>query len=123
VPSRCRLVLVVNFVCVCVRTRIICADFRRLAAEEDDELSEVQPDAVPQEVRDWLASTFTRQMACTRRKGEEKPKFKSVAHAIRAGIFVDRMYRRVINAPMMTFPPDVIEVLKVNSQCSFPIGK
>lgn len=89
-------------------------DYRRLAAEEDDELSEVQPDAVPQEVRDWLASTFTRQMACTRRKGEEKPKFKSVAHAIRAGIFVDRMYRRVINAPMMTFPSDVVEVLKVN---------
>ncbi|XP_022175745.1 calcium/calmodulin-dependent 3',5'-cyclic nucleotide phosphodiesterase 1A-like isoform X1 [Myzus persicae] len=93
----------------------------RLAAEEDDELSEVQPDAVPQEVRDWLASTFTRQMACTRRKGEEKPKFKSVAHAIRAGIFVDRMYRRVINAPMMTFPPDVIEVLKDINDWSFDV--
>lgn len=87
--------------------------FRRLAAEEDDELSEVQPDAVPQEVRDWLASTFTRQMACTRRKGDDKPKFKSVAHAIRAGIFVDRMYRRVINAPLMMFPSDVVKVLKV----------
>ncbi|XP_060856383.1 dual specificity calcium/calmodulin-dependent 3',5'-cyclic nucleotide phosphodiesterase 1-like isoform X2 [Metopolophium dirhodum] len=96
---------------------------RRLAAEEDDELSEVQPDAVPQEVRDWLASTFTRQMACTRRKGEEKPKFKSVAHAIRAGIFVDRMYRRVINAPMMTFPPDVIEVLKDINDWSFDVYK
>ncbi|XP_026816412.1 calcium/calmodulin-dependent 3',5'-cyclic nucleotide phosphodiesterase 1-like isoform X2 [Rhopalosiphum maidis] len=96
---------------------------RRLAAEEDDELSEVQPDAVPQEVRDWLASTFTRQMACTRRKGEEKPKFKSVAHAIRAGIFVDRMYRRVINAPMMTFPPDVIEVLKDLNDWSFDVYK
>eukprot|EP00102_Acyrthosiphon_pisum_P024648 XP_016661858.1 PREDICTED: calcium/calmodulin-dependent 3',5'-cyclic nucleotide phosphodiesterase 1C isoform X3 [Acyrthosiphon pisum] len=95
----------------------------RLAAEEDDELSEVQPDAVPQEVRDWLASTFTRQMACTRRKGEEKPKFKSVAHAIRAGIFVDRMYRRVINAPMMTFPPDVIEVLKDINDWSFDVYK
>jgi calcium/calmodulin-dependent 3',5'-cyclic nucleotide phosphodiesterase len=88
---------------------------RRLAAEEDDELSEVQPDAVPQEVRDWLASTFTRQMACTRRKGDDKPKFKSVAHAIRAGIFVDRMYRRVINAPLMTFPSDVVKVLKVRA--------
>jgi len=102
---------------------LIYSDYRRLAAEEDDELSEVQPDAVPQEVRDWLASTFTRQMACTRRKGEEKPKFKSVAHAIRAGIFVDRMYRRVINAPMMTFPSDVVEVLKVNSKRSSPSDK
>ncbi|KAL5237763.1 hypothetical protein ACI65C_005173 [Semiaphis heraclei] len=95
----------------------------RLAAEEDDELSEVQPDAVPQEVREWLASTFTRQMACTRRKGEEKPKFKSVAHAIRAGIFVDRMYRRVINAPMMMFPPDVVEVLKDINDWSFDVYK
>jgi len=109
--------LVNCFNSLCAR---ICANYRRLAAEEDDELSEVQPDAVPQEVRDWLASTFTRQMASTRRKGEEKPKFKSVAHAIRAGIFVDRMYRRVINTPMMTFPQDIVDVLKVNnSQCSF----
>ncbi|XP_025407345.1 calcium/calmodulin-dependent 3',5'-cyclic nucleotide phosphodiesterase 1A-like isoform X3 [Sipha flava] len=94
---------------------------RRLAAEEDDELSEVQPDAVPQEVRDWLASTFTRQMACTRRKGDDKPKFKSVAHAIRAGIFVDRMYRRVINAPLMTFPSDVVKVLKNLNDWSFNV--
>lgn len=90
-------------------------NFRRLAAEEDDELSEVQPDAVPQEVRDWLASTFTRQMANTRKKGDDKPKFKSVAHAIRAGIFVDRMYRRVMNTPLIMFPTDVIKVLKVNT--------
>lgn len=96
-----------------IRTHSQLYTFRRLAAEEDDELSEVQPDAVPQEVRDWLASTFTRQMACTRRKGDDKPKFKSVAHAIRAGIFVDRMYRRVINAPLMMFPSDVVKVLKV----------
>lgn len=69
--------------------------YRRLA-DEDDELSEVQPDAVPPEVREWLASTFTRQMATTKRKADEKPKFRSVAHAIRAGIFVDRMYRLVL---------------------------
>lgn len=86
---------------------------RRMAAEEDDELSEVQPDAVPKEVRDWLASTFTRQLASSRKKGDDKPKFKSVAHAIRAGIFVDRMYRRVINTPIMIFPTPVVKVLKV----------
>lgn len=62
---------------------------RRLC-EEDDELSEVEPDAVPSEVRDWLALTFTRSMSNMKRKGEEKPKFRSVAHAIRAGIMVDR---------------------------------
>lgn len=90
---------------------------RRLA-DEDDELSEVQPDAVPPEVREWLASTFTRQMATTRRKSDEKPKFRSVAHAIRAGIFVDRIYRRVSNTALMQFPPDVVKVLKVSSDIS-----
>lgn len=85
---------------------------RRLA-DEDDELSEVQPDAVPPEVREWLASTFTRQLATAKRKSDEKPKFRSVAHAIRAGIFVDRIYRRVTNTALMQFPQDVVRVLKV----------
>jgi hypothetical protein len=87
--------------------------FRRLA-DEDDELSEVQPDAVPPEVREWLASTFTRQLATTRKKSDEKPKFRSVAHAIRAGIFVDRIYRRVSSTALMQFPPEVVKVLKVS---------
>jgi hypothetical protein len=82
-------------------------------ADEDDELSEVQPDAVPPEVREWLASTFTRQLATTRKKSDEKPKFRSVAHAIRAGIFVDRIYRRVSSTALMQFPPEVVKVLKV----------
>ncbi|PZC75316.1 hypothetical protein B5X24_HaOG206455 [Helicoverpa armigera] len=87
--------------------------FRRLA-DEDDELSEVQPDAVPPEVREWLASTFTRQLATAKRKSDEKPKFRSVAHAIRAGIFVDRIYRRVTSTALMQFPQDVIRVLKAS---------
>jgi hypothetical protein len=95
-----------------------CASLCRRLADEDDELSEVQPDAVPPEVREWLASTFTRQLATTRRKSDEKPKFRSVAHAIRAGIFVDRIYRRVSNTALMQFPPDVVRVLKVSSGIS-----
>lgn len=90
---------------------------RRLA-DEDDELSEVQPDAVPPEVREWLASTFTRQLVTTRKRTEEKPKFRTVAHAIRAGIFVDRIYRRVSSTAMLQYPPEVAKVLKV----SFSIG-
>ncbi|XP_030556528.1 calcium/calmodulin-dependent 3',5'-cyclic nucleotide phosphodiesterase 1 isoform X3 [Drosophila novamexicana] len=82
-------------------------------ADEDDELSEVQPDAVPPEVREWLASTFTRQMATTRNRSDEKPRFRSVAHAIRAGIFVDRIYRRVSSSTLMQFPPDVVKLLKM----------
>lgn len=87
--------------------------FNRRLADEDDELSEVQPDAVPPEVREWLASTFTRQLATTKKRSDEKPKFRSVAHAIRAGIFVDRIYRRVSSTTLMQFPPEVVTVLKV----------
>ncbi|XP_037917803.1 calcium/calmodulin-dependent 3',5'-cyclic nucleotide phosphodiesterase 1-like isoform X3 [Hermetia illucens] len=90
-------------------------------ADEDDELSEVQPDAVPPEVREWLASTFTRQLATTRRKTDEKPKFRSVAHAIRAGIFVDRIYRRVSSSALMQFPPEVVKVLKTLDEWSFDV--
>ncbi|XP_044012728.1 calcium/calmodulin-dependent 3',5'-cyclic nucleotide phosphodiesterase 1-like isoform X2 [Aphidius gifuensis] len=91
----------------------------RRIADDDDELSEVQPDAVPPEVREWLASTFTRQVAAPKRKAEEKPKFRSVAHAIRAGIFVERISRKVTNSVMMRFPPDVIKVLKTLDDWSF----
>jgi hypothetical protein len=78
----------------------------------------VQPDAVPPEVREWLASTFTRQLATTKRKSDEKPKFRSVANAIRAGIFVDRMYRKGTTAALMQFPPEVVKVLKVTPHLS-----
>ncbi|XP_020295333.1 calcium/calmodulin-dependent 3',5'-cyclic nucleotide phosphodiesterase 1-like isoform X4 [Pseudomyrmex gracilis] len=96
-------------------------DETKRLADEDDELSEVQPDAVPPEVREWLASTFTRQLATTRRKADEKPKFRSVAHAIRAGIFVDRIYRRVTNTALMQFPSEVVKVLKTLDDWSFDV--
>ena len=59
----------------------------RRICDEDDDLAEVTPDTVPDEVREWLAATFTRQAAAPKR---EKPKFKSVANAIRTGIFFDK---------------------------------
>ncbi|CAB3378072.1 Hypothetical predicted protein, partial [Cloeon dipterum] len=90
-------------------------------ADEDDELSEVQPDAVPHEVREWLASTFTRQLASRQRRADEKPKFRSVAHAIRAGIFVDRIYRRMSSAPLMQFPPEVARALKTLDDWTFDV--
>lgn len=58
--------------------------------DEEDDLAEVQPDAVPNEVRQWLASTFTRSQVAPKAKSDDKPKFRSVANAIRAGIMVDR---------------------------------
>jgi hypothetical protein len=65
--------------------------YRRLMSE-DDVLSEVEPDAVPNEVRNWLSMTFTRSVSNMKKKFEDKPKFKSVAQAIRAGIMVDRLF-------------------------------
>ncbi|UYV62212.1 PDE1C [Cordylochernes scorpioides] len=85
---------------------------RRLLPEDEDELSEVQPDAVPTEVREWLASTFTRQSASRGRRSEDKPKFRSVANAIRAGIMVDRIYRRMCSATVLYIPSPVAPLLK-----------
>ncbi|OXB78332.1 UNVERIFIED_CONTAM: hypothetical protein H355_009103 [Colinus virginianus] len=47
-------------------------------------------DSVPSEVRDWLASTVTRQMGMMLKRTEEKPRFRSTVHAVQAGIFVER---------------------------------
>lgn len=58
---------------------------------DDDALSEIEPELVSSEVRNWLSMTFTRTASnLKKRKDNEKPKFKNVAHAIRAGIMVDR---------------------------------
>ncbi|XP_016149337.1 calcium/calmodulin-dependent 3',5'-cyclic nucleotide phosphodiesterase 1A-like [Sinocyclocheilus grahami] len=60
--------------------------------DTEDELSDIQADSVPMEVRDWLASTFTRKMGVVRRRPEEKPRFRSIVHAVQAGIFVERLF-------------------------------
>uniref|UniRef100_A0A0N4Z9G5 Phosphodiesterase n=1 Tax=Parastrongyloides trichosuri TaxID=131310 RepID=A0A0N4Z9G5_PARTI len=71
-------------------------DETRRICDEDDDLAEVTPETVPDEVREWLAATFTRQTVATKR---EKPKFKSVANAIRTGIFFDKLFRRQQTIP------------------------
>ncbi|KAJ8320160.1 hypothetical protein KUTeg_001747, partial [Tegillarca granosa] len=96
-------------------------DETRRLCDEDDELSEVEPDAVPSEVRDWLALTFTRSMSNIKRRGEEKPKFRSVAHAIRAGIMVDRIYRRLSSSAGLHVPPHVLLLLKHLDDWSFDV--
>lgn len=82
-------------------------------AEEDDVLPETQPHVVPAEVRDWLSSTFTRKLVSTQKTNQEKPKFRTVAQAIRAGIFVDRIYRQLLSSSFLQFPPEVLKILKV----------
>lgn len=66
-----------------------CLSCIRRLFDDDDALNEVEPDAVPSEVRDWLAQTFTRSQSGSQVRGE-RPKFKSVAQAVRAGLMVDR---------------------------------
>ncbi|KAI6241378.1 Phosphodiesterase [Aphelenchoides fujianensis] len=90
-------------------------DETRRLCDEDDELAEVTPDVVPDEVREWLAATFTRQNVQTRRA---KPKFKSVANAIRTGIFFDKIYRRTqtILAPI---PKEYQEHLRAINNWNF----
>ncbi|XP_070570274.1 dual specificity calcium/calmodulin-dependent 3',5'-cyclic nucleotide phosphodiesterase 1A-like isoform X20 [Ptychodera flava] len=96
-------------------------DETRRLYDEDDELSEVNPDAVPNEVRDWLASTFTRQFSKAGRTTDEKPKFRSIVQAVRAGIFVDRIYRRLSGMSGITYPPQVINLFKNVDDWSFSV--
>ncbi|XP_031156019.1 calcium/calmodulin-dependent 3',5'-cyclic nucleotide phosphodiesterase 1A isoform X2 [Sander lucioperca] len=93
---------------------------RRLANPED-ELSDIQSDSVPSEVRDWLASTFTRQRGLMLRRNEDKPRFRSIVHAVQAGIFVERMYRRSSNIAGLNYPQNVITVLKHVDMWSFDV--
>ncbi|XP_076858293.1 dual specificity calcium/calmodulin-dependent 3',5'-cyclic nucleotide phosphodiesterase 1A isoform X2 [Brachyhypopomus gauderio] len=96
-------------------------DETRRLLDTEDELSDIQADSVPMEVRDWLASTFTRKMGVARRRPEEKPRFRSIVHAVQAGIFVERMYRRTSNMAGLTYPPAVILALKDVDKWSFDV--
>lgn len=90
----------------------------RVSDEEDGDLSEVQSDAVPNEVRKWLETTFTRNSISQKRRSDDKLKFRSVANAIRAGIVVDRIYRRMsASAPFVS--AEVSELLKSIDDWSF----
>ncbi|XP_032366718.1 calcium/calmodulin-dependent 3',5'-cyclic nucleotide phosphodiesterase 1C [Etheostoma spectabile] len=93
---------------------------RRLA-DSEDELSDIQSDSVPSEVRDWLSSTFTRQRRLMLRRNEDKPRFRSIVHAVQAGIFVERMYRRSSNLAGLIYPQNVITVLKHVDTWSFDV--
>uniref|UniRef100_A0A8R1ESX2 Phosphodiesterase n=1 Tax=Caenorhabditis japonica TaxID=281687 RepID=A0A8R1ESX2_CAEJA len=90
-------------------------DETRRICDEDDDLAEVTPETVPDEVREWLAATFTRQNAGKKR---DKPKFKSVANAIRTGIFFEKLFRKqqVVQCPI---PPEIAELMKEVSTWSF----
>uniref|UniRef100_A0A8D1GAM4 Phosphodiesterase n=1 Tax=Sus scrofa TaxID=9823 RepID=A0A8D1GAM4_PIG len=87
-------------------------DETRQILDTEDELQELRSDAVPSEVRDWLASTFTQQTRAKGRRAEEKPKFRSIVHAVQAGIFVERMFRRTYTSVGPTYSTAVLNCLK-----------
>ncbi|XP_057707545.1 dual specificity calcium/calmodulin-dependent 3',5'-cyclic nucleotide phosphodiesterase 1A isoform X2 [Corythoichthys intestinalis] len=89
--------------------------------DPEDELSELRAESVPREVRDWLACTFSRKMGVAKRRPEEKPRFRSIVHAVQAGIFVERMYRRTSNMAGLTYPPAANAALKNVDQWSFDV--
>eukprot|EP00064_Thunnus_orientalis_P004919 superscaffoldBa00000466_g4932 len=89
--------------------------------DTEDELSDLQAESVPSEVRDWLACTFSRRMGVAKRRPEEKPRFRSIVHAVQAGIFVERMYRRTSNMAGLTYPPTALTALKEVDQWSFDV--
>ncbi|XP_035860382.1 calcium/calmodulin-dependent 3',5'-cyclic nucleotide phosphodiesterase 1A isoform X1 [Sander lucioperca] len=89
--------------------------------DTEDELSDLQAESVPSEVRDWLACTFTRKMGVAKRRPEEKPRFRSIVHAVQAGIFVERMYRRTSNMAGLTYPPTALTALKKVDHWSFDV--
>ncbi|KAG8186448.1 hypothetical protein JTE90_012368 [Oedothorax gibbosus] len=93
----------------------------RRTIDDDDELSEFHPNAVPTEVREWLASTFSKKTVTQRKRSEDKPKFRSVANAIRAGIMVDRLYRRMSNSTLFYIPTHISLYLKSIDDYSFDV--
>ncbi|XP_049584281.1 dual specificity calcium/calmodulin-dependent 3',5'-cyclic nucleotide phosphodiesterase 1A isoform X1 [Syngnathus scovelli] len=97
------------------------ADETKRLLDPEDDLSELPAESVPREVRDWLACTFSRKMGVAKRRPEEKPRFRSIVHAVQAGIFVERMYRRTSNMAGLTYPPTAIAALKKVDQWSFDV--
>ncbi|XP_060714621.1 dual specificity calcium/calmodulin-dependent 3',5'-cyclic nucleotide phosphodiesterase 1B-like isoform X2 [Tachysurus vachellii] len=88
--------------------------------DADDDL-QLRSDVVPVEVRDWLASTFTQRVQPFSQRLEEKPKFRSIVHAVQAGIFVERMFRKAYSNAMPDQPADVIICLRDLDRWSFDV--
>ena len=78
----------------------------------EDDLSELESEKVPEEVRKWLASTFAKTEQVVRKK-DERPTFRSVANAIRTGIFIEKIYRRMSTSQLMVIPENLNPFLEV----------
>ncbi|KAM8867382.1 dual specificity calcium/calmodulin-dependent 3',5'-cyclic nucleotide phosphodiesterase 1B-like [Synchiropus picturatus] len=96
-------------------------DGTRQSLESEDDLQQLQSDGVPSEVTDWLASTFTHRARRPPRRPDDKPKFRSIVHAVQAGIFVERMFKRAYTAAMPDQPAAVLTCLRDVDRWSFDV--
>uniref|UniRef100_A0A8C7XI43 Phosphodiesterase n=1 Tax=Oryzias sinensis TaxID=183150 RepID=A0A8C7XI43_9TELE len=90
----------------------MCTEESRQLVDPEDELDNIKTDSVPVEVRDWLTVTFTQQKGLVLTRREDKQRFRSIVHAVQAGIFVERMFRRTSS---LSYSQNVITALKVQS--------
>ena len=82
-------------------------------SDDDDDLSKLKTEAVPDDVRKWLAATFASPTSVAK-KAEERPTLKSVANAIRTGIFIEKIYSKMSTAQQMVIPQPVVNYLEVS---------
>ncbi|KAI4827050.1 hypothetical protein KUCAC02_030477 [Chaenocephalus aceratus] len=96
-------------------------DGSRQCLESEDDLQQLQSDGVPTEVTDWLSSTFTQRVRRPVRRSDEKPKFRSIVHAVQAGIFVERMFKRAYTAAMPDQPAAAVNCLRDVDRWNFDV--
>ncbi|XP_030229568.1 calcium/calmodulin-dependent 3',5'-cyclic nucleotide phosphodiesterase 1B isoform X2 [Gadus morhua] len=96
-------------------------DGTRQSLDSEDDLQQLHSDGVPSEVTDWLASTFTQRTRLPGRRSDEKPKFRSIVHAVQAGIFVERMFKRAYTAAMPDQHPAVVTCLRDVDRWNFDV--
>nr|XP_046167810.1 calcium/calmodulin-dependent 3',5'-cyclic nucleotide phosphodiesterase 1B-like isoform X2 [Oncorhynchus gorbuscha] len=96
-------------------------DGTRPGLDAEDDLQNLHSDGVPTEVTDWLASTFTQRARRPARRSDDKPKFRSIVHAVQAGIFVERMFRRAYTATMPDQPAAVVNCLRDIDRWNFDV--
>lgn len=96
-------------------------DGTRQGLDAEDDLQKLHSDGVPTEVTDWLASTFTQRAHRPARRSDDKPKFRSIVHAVQAGIFVERMFRRAYTAAMPDQPAAVVNSLRDIDRWNFDV--
>ncbi|XP_067090840.1 dual specificity calcium/calmodulin-dependent 3',5'-cyclic nucleotide phosphodiesterase 1B-like [Osmerus mordax] len=110
-----------NLECTASLLEAVYIDGPRQSLDVEDDLQQLQSDGVPSEVTDWLASTFTRKVQQAARRADDKPKFRSIVHAVQAGIFVERMFKRAYTAAMPDQPEDVVHCLRDVDRWSFDV--